>query len=75
MPFHSYLFFDTEPSMNGLSAAELEKEKKAFVACAEVAPGVRMHAYATLALKAGSRFMLHVNAENSEAIQAAARDL
>jgi chlorite dismutase len=75
MPCHSYLFFDSEPSVNGLSDTQLKQAKGEFVARAEGARGIRFQAYATVAFKAGTRFMLHVNAATPEEIQIFARDL
>lgn len=81
MPCHSYLFFDTEPSMRELSGSALADAKRAFVAAVAAAEAadetrrVHVEAYGTLALKAGSRFMLHMNAASPDAIQALARDL
>ena len=75
MPCHSYLFFDTEPSVHGLSAAALAKAKKEFCAVADGQKNVRVRSYATLALKAGTRFALHLNARTPDEIQTLARDL
>lgn len=75
MPFHSYLFFDIEPDIRDRSEAQLKKAKKEFIAHAEGARDMHMQAYATLALKAGTRFMLHVNAATPESIQSFANDL
>lgn len=61
--------------MNGLSPAQLAKAKKAFAEVIKRAKGVRVEAYATLALKAGTRFMLHINAPTPDAVQLLARDL
>lgn len=75
MPCHSYLFFDTSPSLAGVSEARLKKMKKEFVSRVTVSRDVRIQTYATLAFKAGTRFMLHVNAATPERIQEFARDL
>lgn len=75
MPCHSYLFFDSEPSMRDFSDAEMKKAQKKFIACAESAGGVRMQSYATLGFEAGTRFMLHVNVQTPEEIQRFLRDL
>ncbi len=74
MPCHSYIFFDIEPSVHALSKATLKKAKKSFIACIEKSVDVRTTAYGTLALRTGSRFMLHMNAETPDAIQLLVRD-
>ena len=75
MPYHSYIFFDTEPSIAGLSKSDLQKAKEDFMSCLEKNTDVRSLAYATLALKSGTRFMLHLNAATPDAIQLTVRDL
>ncbi len=75
MPYHNYIFFDAEPSIHTIPKTMLQKAKKAFVACVERQSDVRVLAYATLALKSGTRFMLHATAETPDAIQLLARDL
>ncbi len=75
MPYHSYIFFDAEQSIHGLSDTELQEAKKDFVNRIEESTDVRSHAYATLALKVGTTFMLHFNAETPDAIQLVVRDL
>ncbi|TSC69068.1 MAG: hypothetical protein G01um101456_363 [Parcubacteria group bacterium Gr01-1014_56] len=75
MPYHSYIFFDAEPSINTLSKTALEKSRKSFIACIEKTTEVRAAAYATLAFKSGTRFMLHLNAKTPDAIQLLVRDL
>jgi chlorite dismutase len=75
MPCHSYLFFDIEPGMRNFSDAELKKVKQEFTAHAGSARDIRMQAYATLGFEAGTRFMLHVNAQTPEEIQIFLRDL
>ena len=75
MPYHSYIFFDAEPSINSLSPAALQKAKKGFAACVTKSKDARALAYATLALKSGMRFMLHLNAKSPEHIQLLVRDL
>jgi chlorite dismutase len=74
-PCHSYLFFDIEQGLPKVSDARSKKIKKEFIMCASDARGIRTQAYATLAFKAGTRFMLHVNAETPEEIQRFVRDL
>lgn len=75
MNYHSYIFFDSEPSIHTLTKAGQQKAKKAFAAALKQAKQVMTQAYATLALKSGTRFMLHINAETPEAIQELVRDL
>ncbi len=75
MKYHSYIFFDSEPSLNTLSGAALEVAKKEFVDCLASRDTVQTQAYATLGLKAKTRFMLHINAETPDVIQLLLRDL
>ena len=75
MPFHSYIFFDTEPGREPMPKALLQKGKETFAAYIEGAGEVRTRSYATLALKSGTRFMLHMNAMTPDAIQLLVRDL
>jgi chlorite dismutase len=75
MQYHSYLFFDIEPSKPSLLEAELSNAKKEFLARLADEKDVRFHAYATLGFKAGTRLMLHCNAETPEQIQNLLRDL
>lgn len=75
MPYHSYIFFDIEPSSRSLSKTSLEEAKVAFITCLEQPEDVRFRAYATLALKSGTRFMLHINAKTPDAIQLLVRDV
>lgn len=75
MRCHSYLFFDAEPSAGAMAIDALAQAKREFADCVEAHGEIRTHAYATLALKAGTRFMLHLNAETPDAIQLMARDL
>ena len=72
-PCHSYIFFDVEKSISTL--ARLEDAKDMFISCIEADSDVRVQVYATLALKTGTRFMLHINAETPDAIQLLVRDL
>ena len=70
MPYHSYIFFDAEPGVRSTA-----KTKKEFIQAIEKASDVRVRSYATLALKSGTRFMLHINAASPDPIQALVRDL
>jgi chlorite dismutase len=75
MPYHSYIFFDAEPSINTISETTLQEAKKAFVECAEKSVDVRVIAYSTLALKRGTRFALHLNAKTPDETQLLVRNL
>ena len=75
MHCYSYIFFDTEHSITLLSEAELLEAKRDFMACLEAHPTVLWQVYATLALKEGTKFVLHFNAETPDAIQIVVRDL
>lgn len=75
MRYHSYIFFDAHKTLNTLSEKELARHKGAFVTRMESTPGVRVRSYATLGLKAGTRFMLHMNADTPDVIQLLVRDL
>jgi chlorite dismutase len=72
---HSYIFFDSEPSIASLSKDDLRAYKDAFAALIANRPEVRTRAYATLAFKAGMRFMLHLHADEASTIQDFVRDL
>ena len=75
MRYHSYLSFDIEQSIRGLSPAQLAEAKNTFVSCLESQVGVSYQSYATLGFKPGTRFMLHLNAQAPDMLQAAVRDL
>jgi chlorite dismutase len=75
MPYHSYFFFDSEPSLASLSDSKRSKAKKDFLTRLTKQKDIRFQAYATLGLKAGTRFMLHINADAPEKMQALLRDL
>ena len=75
MPYHSYIFFDAEPGINTLSETILREAKKSFVDCSSKNADVLTIAYSTLALKSGTRFMLHLNAKTPDEIQLLVRDL
>jgi chlorite dismutase len=75
MPYHSYIFFDVEPSIHTLSPDALQKSKAAFIDCVEKDPSMHIETYGTLALRAGMRFMLHINAQTVDSIQLLVRDL
>jgi len=75
MPFHSYIFFDSDPSIDTFDRASLADAKKEFSACVAGSKDVRTQAYATLALKTGTRFVLHMNAATPDSIQMLVRDL
>lgn len=75
MRFHSYLLFDTRPSIHELSEKKLSDAKREFSEVITAHQKVKVRAYSTLALRAGTRFMLHVNASTPDDIQLLARDL
>jgi chlorite dismutase len=72
---HSYLFFDTELSLKGLTANKLKAAKKSFAAALQKNKKVRIQSYATLAFKPGTRFMLHINGDSAEDIQTFAQEV
>lgn len=74
MPFHSYIFFDTLPTIRSLSKTNLIKAKKAFAVHSARQKDIRTNAYALLGLKAGIRFALHINAASPDTIQLFVRD-
>ena len=75
MPFHSYVFFDASTSINDVPRSDLVEAKKEFAQYILRSKDVRTQSYATLALKAGTRFALNLNANTPEAIQILVRDL
>ncbi len=72
---HSYLFLDTMPSIRELSPSDLDSYKREFEEVITNRPEIYVRSYATLALKVGSRFMLHLRAEDATTIQDLAREL
>ncbi len=75
MRYHSYIFFDVCQSFPVPSAAKINTYKKGFAAIVENNVDVGVRAYGTLALKSGTRFMLHMNAGSPDAIQLLTRNL
>ena len=75
MAFHSYLSFDSDPSINTLSVADRAQSEKEFIDCIESRSDVRTHMYTTLGLKAGSRILLHLHGESPLVVQTLVRDL
>jgi chlorite dismutase len=75
MRFHSHIFFDSNPDLGKLSDVTLKKARKAFAMVVEKRKDMRVHAYGMLAMKTGTRFMLHINANSPEEIQNLIRDL
>ena len=69
MPCHSYIFFDSQPSINAVPTKTLEKYKRDFCAAAQKSRTARIDSYATLGFKPDTRFMLHVNAPSADLIQ------
>jgi len=72
---HSYLFFDIEPSIHLVPAEELQAFKEECASWIELQTNVRVRAFATLGLKAGSRIMLHAWTDEAADIQTFVRDL
>lgn len=72
---HSYIFFDSQPTIAGLSKSDFSAYKVAFADVAAKDTDVYVRSYATLGLKAGSRFMLHLRAKEASTIQMLVRDL
>lgn len=75
MPYHSYIFFDALPSIHTLSATQLKKARNEFEREATKHKNIRTLSYATLGLKADTRFMLHINSTSPEDMQLFVRDL
>ena len=75
MQYHSYLFFDNEPSIHTLDENALRQAKEEFIAQVEGHTGINVQSYGTLGFKVGTRFALHVNGESFDAIQLFIRDL
>jgi len=66
---HNYIFFDSDPSIHTVSPAELKKQKTQFAEIIARHKNVKTEAYATLGLKAGTRFGLWMQADSVEEIQ------
>ena len=75
MQFHSYIFFDTESSIHQLSPTELVDAKTIFINEIESHSEINVQGYATLALKVGTKFALHMHAASFDEIQRFVRDL
>lgn len=76
MPYYSYIFFDVEATIHAVGNVQLENDKRSFIACVDQhSATVPTQAYATLAFKPGTRFMIMMRAETPEAIQLFVRDL
>jgi chlorite dismutase len=69
MTCHSYIFFDSEPTIRAVPEAELRKQTEQFAAVIEGSNQVKTFAYTTLGFKAGTRFMLWVQANEPEELQ------
>ena len=70
MTCHSYIFFDSEPSIRLIPDAELRQQTDQFAAAIEGNNRVKTFAYTTLGFKAGTRFMLWVQADSADELQA-----
>jgi chlorite dismutase len=75
MPYHSYIFLDTTPSLKDSKEPEIAQAKKECQVFLEGQKGVRVEAYAMLGFKPHTRFALHLNAGSPEEIQNLLRDL
>ncbi len=69
MTCHSYIFFDSEPSIRAVPEAELRRQTEQFAAVIEGDNRVKTFAYTTLGFKAGTRFMLWLQANDAEDLQ------
>ena len=69
MTCHSYIFFDSEPTIRAVPEAELREQTEQFAAVIEGSNQVKTFAYTTLGFKAGTRFMLWVQANEPEELQ------
>src|ERR1700674_4447493 len=69
MTCHSYIFFDSEPTIRVVPEAELREQTEQFAAVIEGSNQVKTFAYTTLGFKAGTRFMLWVQANEPEELQ------
>lgn len=74
MKYHSYIFFDSLPSIHTLSSEELGRGKELFIKTLESSKA-RSNSYSTLSFKKGTRFVLHLAAESPEEIQNLVSDL
>jgi len=70
MTCHSYIFFDSEPSIRAIPEASLRHYVDQFAAAVEGDNRVKTFAYTTLGFKAGTRFMLWLQASEPDEIQA-----
>ena len=75
MSYHSYIYFDIEPSLKTLPGAKLKTAKQAFAKCINGCANVKTLSYATLAMRPDTRFMLYMQADAPEKIQMLVRDL
>ena len=75
MPYHSYIFFDSDINFALLPVKKQQECKKKFIATVNKKNRfVKVESYATLGLKAGTRFMLYCNAASPDHIQDFIRD-
>lgn len=75
MTYHSYVVFDSASACSGSPEPVPAAAAKEFIACIESQERVLVRSYATLGLKAGTRFMLHLTAATPEELQSLIRDL
>ena len=69
MPCHSYIFFDSLPSLTSVSKQDFGAYKKVFCDILSNLPEVIVASYATRGFKRDSYFMLHFTAPDAESIQ------
>jgi chlorite dismutase len=77
-PCHSYVFFDTDPSIRSVQNKRLDRARASlrnFIETQAAKRDISFHSYATLGMKPGHRFMLHLNAATPDTIQLFIRDL
>jgi chlorite dismutase len=70
MHCHSYIFFDSDSALSQLTVPEIESCKTTFIEVIQNESGVRVFSFATLGFKAHTRFMLWIQAEEADHIQA-----
>lgn len=75
MPYHSYIFFDADPNIRTFQPSRLRTAKREFAMLVTDSANTKVNAYATLGFKAGTRFMLHINARSPDITQSLVRDV
>ena len=69
MSGHSYIFFNSHPTIRTLSKQQFAKYKSEFIDSLEHVTDVHVASYATLGFKPDTHFMLHIIGEEADAIQ------